>query len=76
MYNAMYYNKMAETVNIDDAVRAGRFDVINGWMSEHVWAKADLLAPKEWIRDITGRRFTPDDFLDYLEDKYGEIYDL
>lgn len=76
IYNSMYYNKMAETIDIDDAVCRGRFDLINGWMKEHVWAKADLLAPKEWIRDITGRTITPDDFLDYLEDKYSEIYDL
>ena len=31
---------------------------------------------KEWIKDITGREFTPKDFLDYLEEKYGELYCL
>jgi carboxypeptidase Taq len=45
-------------------------------MTDHVFAKADLLPPQEWIRDITGRDFTPDDFLDYLEDKYAAIYQL
>ncbi len=76
MYNAMYYNRMKEELDIDKAVSEGRFDLINGWMREHVFQKADRLAPRDWIRDITGRDLTPDDFLDYLEKKYTAIYEL
>ncbi len=76
MYNAMYYNRMKEELDIDKAVSEGRFDLINGWMREHVFKKADRLAPREWIRDITGRDLTPDDFLDYLEKKYTDLYEL
>ena len=43
-------------------------------MQENVWKSANRLAPKEWIKNITGREFTPQDFLDYLEKKYSEIY--
>ena len=75
-YNAMYYNRMKSEVAIDDAVRAGDFGPVNRWMIDHVFAKADRLAPKDWIRDITGRDFTPDDFLDYLEEKYSALYEL
>ena len=39
-------------------------------------AQANYLPPKEWIRRVTGRAFTPDDFLAYLEEKYGELYAL
>ena len=74
MYNAMYYNRMKEEIDVPAAVAAGDFTTINGWMQEHVFAKADLLSPKEWLRDITGRDFTPEDFLDYLEEKYGGLY--
>jgi len=72
----MYYNRMKEELDIDKAVSEGRFDLINGWMREHVFKKADRLAPCDWIRDITGRDLTPDDFLDYLEKKYSAIYEL
>ena len=44
----------------------GDFAVINGWMKEHVFKRADRLTSREWIREITGRDFTPDDYLDYL----------
>ena len=76
MYNAMYYNKMAQTFDIDSLVRNGDFATINGWMKENVWKKADLLTSEEWIKDITGREFTAKDFLDYLEDKYTRLYEL
>ena len=63
-------------IDIDAAVEAGRFDLINGWMRDHVFNIADRMAPSEWIRAITGRSLTPDDFLDYLESKYTALYEL
>lgn len=76
MYNAMYYNTMNKQFDIKSAVLAGDFKKINGWMTENVWARADRESPKTWIKNITGRDFTPTDFLDYLESKYSEIYEL
>ena len=76
MYNAMYYNCMKQDIRIDEAVEKGDFTTINTWMKDHVFAKADRLEPSEWIRDITGREFTPEDFLSYISEKYTELYDL
>lgn len=76
MYNAMYYNCMKSELDLPAAIKSGDFASINRWMTDRVWARADREPPKDWIRNITGREFTPDDFLDYLEEKYGEIYDL
>lgn len=76
IYNAMYINEMKKDFNLSEAIFNGDFDKINKWMKEHVWEKADRLEPKTWIKDITGRNFTAKDFLDYLEEKYTEIYEL
>ena len=75
-YNAMYYNRLKEEVDVDAAIREGNFAPLNNWMIGHVFDRADRLSPKEWIKDITGREFTPVDFLDYLEAKYSELYEL
>ena len=75
-YNSMYYNRMKQDVAIEETIREGNFGPVNKWMIDNVFAKADRLSPEEWIKDITGRSFTPDDFLDYLEDKYSAIYGL
>ena len=75
-YNAMYYNRMKEELDVPALLSEGDFETINGWMSEHVFAKADRLDPADWIREMTGRDLTPEDFLDYLEEKYTALYEL
>ena len=76
MYNAMYMNRMKQELDVDAAIASGSLKEINDWMQTNVFARANLLAPKDWIREITGRSFTPDDFLDYLEEKYSRLYEL
>ena len=75
-YNAMYFNRMKQEVAVDEAIREGNFEPVNTWMINNVFAKADRLSPKQWIKEITGRAFTPNDFLDYLEEKYSALYEL
>lgn len=76
MYNAMYYNKMSKKHDVNKLIEENRIDVINEWMTKHVFKKADRLDPADWIRDITGKELTPVPFLDYLEEKFGAIYGL
>ena len=75
-YNAMYYNRMKEEIDVPGLIAKGEFGPVNDWMAKNVFAKADMLSPAEWIRDITGRELTANDFLDYLEEKYSGIYEL
>ncbi|MCK9171559.1 MAG: carboxypeptidase M32 [Treponema sp.] len=76
MYNALYYNTMCEEFDVEEAVLSGDFAKINGWMKEHVWKNADRETPKQWLYEITGRDFTVDPYLDYLEEKYTALYDI
>ena len=76
MYNAMYCKTMAAAFDVDEAIRAGDFAKINGWMRDKVFAKANILSPKDWLKDITGESFSPKAFLDYIEEKYTELYGL
>ena len=76
MYNSRYFNAMNQEFDVDDMVSQGKLDVGLDWMKEHVFKKADQLDPKPWIKDITGRDLTVDDFLDYLEEKYRGIYQI
>lgn len=75
-YNAMYYNRMKNEIDIDKLVSEGHIDKINEWMKENVWKRADLLDADVWLKEITGRAFDPTDFLDYLEEKFSSLYEL
>jgi carboxypeptidase Taq len=76
MYNAMYARRMASEMDVDAQIESGNLSAVNYWMQKHVFARADLTNPQEWIAEICGRPFTPDDFLDYLEEKYSALYEL
>ena len=76
MYNAMYVKRMKSELDVDSLILNGDFGTINSWMKTNVFEFADELDPPEWIMKITGKSLAPDDFLDYLENKYGELYGL
>ena len=70
----MYLKEIKKDMDFYGAIESGAFAAINGWMKEHVFKKANVLKPDEWIRDITGRSLTAKDFLEYLNEKYSAIY--
>lgn len=76
LYNAMYVRRMRQDFDLDAAVAAGDFATINRWMAEHVFLHANHLTADEWLRDITGRALTAEDFLSYLETKYRRLYGI
>jgi len=75
-YNAMYYEKMKEELDVEKLLMQGEFAPINQWMKEHVFQKADRQNPSEWIEEITGKKLAADAFLTYLEQKYTKIYGI
>ena len=75
-YNAMYYRRMQREIGVDDLVAKGDFEAIKAWLKENVFAEANVLTPKEWLRKITGESLSPAAFLDYLDKKYTDLYRL
>ena len=75
-YGAQILNTMKKDFDFDAAVRAGELTKIRDWFVEHVFSIASLTTPDEWIRAITGEGLNPQYYLDYLEEKYSEVYGL
>lgn len=75
-YGAQILRRMERDFDVFAAVRAGELWRVRDWMTEHVFTKASLLTPDEWIRDITGESLNPAYYLDYLEEKYTRLYGL
>ncbi|MCR4762846.1 MAG: carboxypeptidase M32 [Lachnospiraceae bacterium] len=70
IYGAMYYEKMQQDLDVETLLSEGNLLAVRDWMKEKVFQKANILAPAEWIYDITGKEISPEPYLAYLERKY------
>lgn len=75
-YNAMYLKEFKKEYDFDDLILKGDFKTINDYLKSHVFKEANHLDPKDWIKKITSKELTAKDFLDYLNDKYSDIYNF
>ena len=75
-YGAQILHTMKQALDFDACMRAGDLKTVGAWLKEHVFSIASLTTPDEWIRAITGESLNPNYYLDYLEEKYSEIYGL
>lgn len=75
-YGAQLLQKMKETVDVDGCLERGDFAPINDWNQEHIWKYGSLLKPDALLRQALGEEFDPNVYLDYLEEKYRDIYGL
>ncbi|MBL4952880.1 carboxypeptidase M32 [Neobacillus sp. YIM B02564] len=57
-------------------IESGRFDVIQGWLKENVHQYGKLYTPNDLIVKVTGEELNADYLVEYLEEKYAEIYEL
>jgi carboxypeptidase Taq len=71
------WDKMLESnPNIPDEIAKGQFDSVLGWMREHVHKYGSKFEPQEIMLKATGSKITPEPYIKYLNQKYGEIYNL
>ncbi|GHH96811.1 carboxypeptidase M32 [Neobacillus kokaensis] len=57
-------------------IENGRFDVIQGWLKENIHQYGKLYTPNEIIVKVSGEELNADYLVDYLEEKYSEVYGL
>ena len=75
-YGAQFIKKMRQTVDVDKCLREGNFAPINDWNREQIWKYGSLKTPDKLLLDVLGEPFDPTVYLDYLEAKCKEIYNL
>ena len=75
-YGAQFLRKMKETVDVDACVAEGDFAPVNSWLEERVWQYGGLYTPEQLLDRILGEPFDPMVYVDYLEQKYKEVYGL
>ncbi|WP_122090667.1 carboxypeptidase M32 [Halalkalicoccus subterraneus] len=72
----LYANADEDIDDLDGKIRQGEFDPLRDWLVENVHRHGARYTTPELIEEATGESFTADYFLDYVQGKYGELYDL
>jgi carboxypeptidase Taq len=62
--------------DLDQRFASGDFPIPADWMQEHVYRYGAIYDTPELMKMATGNETQPQDFLSYLDSKYGAIYGL
>lgn len=75
-YGVQFLAKMKESVDVDECIRTGNFAPVNDWNREHIWKYGCLYKPGKLLSMVLGEAFNPDYFIEYLEAKAADVYNL
>ncbi len=62
--------------DLPDQFRRGQFGTLLGWLRKHVHRHGRKFLPKDLLVHATGSPITPEPYLAYLQEKFGEIYGI
>ncbi|MFA9425887.1 carboxypeptidase M32 [Natronorubrum sp. A-ect3] len=72
----LYAAAEEELGDLDDDIREGNVDELNGWLRANVHQHGKQYTTQDLIERATGEALTADYFLEYVTSKYGDLYDL
>lgn len=75
-YSSQFEFYMRKDLDVDALMEAGDMAPILKWLTDKIHVFGSAKIPNEIIEGATGEPFNPEYFVDYLEKKYSEIYDL
>ena len=76
VFAAQLRHAMADDLDVDDQIRHGAFEPIREWLTTHVHQHGRRYPANELIRRATGEELTAEYFLEYVTEKYEDLYDL
>jgi carboxypeptidase Taq len=65
-----------EIPQLAEQIKTGDLLPLREWLREKIHSKGQRLFAEELIQDLTGNYLSAKPFLDYLEKKYSEIYEI
>jgi carboxypeptidase Taq len=54
----------------------GKFEELHGWLIDKIYQHGSKFYPQDLVQRITGSKITGDPYIQYLNEKFGEIYGL
>ena len=75
LYAAQWWHKLTEDVRgVEKKIAQGQFAPILDWLRQNIHRHGRRYSASDLVKRVTGRPLNASYFLDYLKNKYGEIY--
>ena len=67
---------LADIPDLYDQFRRGEFSALLGWLRKNIHRHGSKYEPQELIQRITGSKIDPNPYINYLQTKFGQIYEI
>ncbi len=65
-----------QVAGLDEALAAGNYAPLRTWLTENIYQYGRTYTPQELLERSTGQSLTVAPYLEYLDQKYRDLYDL
>lgn len=77
LYSAQFFQQAKQEIpDLEAKIEAGELTPLKEWLNEKVHKVGSSELPDEIAERVTGEPLNPQHFVDYLWDKYGELYNI
>ena len=77
LVSAQLWEKINESItDLSEEIQAGEFSSLLTWLRGNVHIHGRKFEPQELVKRVTGSKIDPAPYIQYLREKYGEIYQL
>ena len=77
VYGGQYLNTLLKDVpNVYKEIEGGNFNPLNSWLKENIHQYGRVYTPTELLVKTTGKKLKAKYYLEYLNKKYSDIYNL
>lgn len=73
-YAAQFMYTMKKDLDLDELIKTNNIKAINDWLKEHIHQYGQSKTPRELLLDVTKEDFNPMYYVQYLKEKYTELY--
>jgi carboxypeptidase Taq len=75
LYGLQILRKIKSDIpNFENSIALGKFDTLREWLNDNIYRWGCRLEPAELLRKITGEKLSVIPFLEYIEEKYTNLY--
>ena len=75
-YGAQFYSAICREIDVEKAVSEGNIKAVVDILTDKIYRHSSMYKPSQLIEMVCGEPFDPMYYIEYLENKYKEIYNL